>query len=320
MFRVYRRMEEIGAEARGCAVSIGNFDGVHAGHRRIFRRVVELGRERGWKPSVLTFNPHPTKVVAPARAPKLLSATQERLEYMRQESIEQVFVLPFDLTFSQQSPEEFVKHVLVDGIGAKAVLVGHNFRFGKAQAGDVAMLRTLGDRFGFCTEITPGVALRGRTVSSSAVRQLLAGGDVALAARFLERPYRLEGEIVQGHGIGSKQTVPTLNLRTEAEVLPATGVYVTRTSDLDSPRTWDSITNLGYRPTFDGQGLTIETFLLSSFDGSTPQRIRLEFLRRIREEMRFESPQALRTQIMKDVGRANIYFRRLRRAGIGMPG
>jgi riboflavin kinase / FMN adenylyltransferase len=318
-FRVYRRLDEIGPEARDCAVSIGNFDGVHAGHRRIFRRVVELGHERGWIPSVLTFDPHPTTVVAPARAPKLLSTTGERLEYMRQEGIEQVFVLPFDRTFSEQSPEEFVKRVLVDRIGAKAVLVGDNFRFGKAQAGDVAMLRALGDRFGFCTEITAGVKLRGRPVSSSAVRQLLRKGDVSLAARFLERPYRLEGDIVHGQGIGSKQTVPTLNLRTEAEVIPATGVYITRTSDIDSTRVWDSITNIGYRPTFEGQGLTIETFLLSPFDGATPNRIRLEFLRRVREERKFESPEALRTQIMFDVGRARAYFRRLDRAGLGTP-
>jgi riboflavin kinase/FMN adenylyltransferase len=207
----------------------------------------------------------------------------------------------------------------VDRIGAKAILVGDNFRFGQGQAGDVALLRSLGERFGFSVEITPAVEMRGRVVSSSAVRQLLIGGDVSLAARFLERPYRLEGKVVHGQGIGSKHTVPTLNLQTEAEVIPAAGVYITRTWDVESSRVWDSITNVGYRPTFDGEGLTIETFLLSPFDGSTPRRIRLEFLRRVRDERKFESADALRRQIMLDVGRAQSYFRRLARGGIGGP-
>jgi riboflavin kinase/FMN adenylyltransferase len=316
MFRVYRSLDEIRADAPHCALTIGNFDGVHAGHRRIFRRVVELARKRGWVPSVLTFDPHPTRVVAPDRAPKLLNTAVERLEYMREEGIEQVFMLPFDQAFSEQDPESFVRNVLVGRLRARGVLVGANFRFGKGQAGDIDMLRQLGERYGFTTEITEGVEMRGRLVSSSEVRRLLTSGDVSSAGRLLERPYWVEGEVVHGHGIGSRQTVPTLNLSTRAEVLPATGVYISRTRDLDSPRTWDSITNVGYRPTFDGQGLTIETFLLSPFDGNTPARVRLEFLRRVREERKFGSPEALKEQIMKDVGRAQAYFRRLKSAGL----
>jgi len=130
----------------------------------------------------------------------------------------------------------------------------------------------------------------------------------------LERPYSLQGEIVPGQGIGSKQTVPTLNLSTHAEVLPAIGVYITRTRDLDSERVWDSITNVGNRPTFSGEGLTVETFLLSPFDGRPPRRIRVEFLWRLREERKFESAESLKKQITADVGRANAYFRRLKRA------
>jgi riboflavin kinase / FMN adenylyltransferase len=311
MFRVYRTLDAIGQEARDCAVSIGNFDGVHAGHRRILRRVVELGRERGWIPSVLTFHPHPAKVLAPDRAPKLLTSLEGRLAYMRAEGIEQAFVLPFDRAFSEKSPDEFARDILVGRIGARAVLVGENFRFGRGQSGDVELLRKLGERYDFLTEVAAAVTIRGRMVSSSEIRRLILAGAVSAAARLLERPYALEGDVVRGQGIGSKQTVPTLNLATDAEVIPATGVYITCTHDLDSSRSWQSITNVGYRPTFNGQGLTIETFLLSAFDGETPARTRIEFLRRVREERKFESADALKSQIMKDVSRAQAYFRRM---------
>ena len=319
MFRVYRSLDEIGPETANSAVTIGNFDGAHAGHRRIFRRVVELARERGWTPSMLTFDPHPTKVVAPDRAPGLLSTPEQRLQYARAEGIEQAFILPFDEPFSQQSPEQFVRNVLVDRIGARAVLVGDNFRFGRGQSGDIALLRRLGDQHGFCTESVPGVKMRGRMVSSSEIRRLIKDGQVSLAARLLQRPYSLSGRVVRGQGIGSKQTVPTLNLATEAEVIPATGVYITRTHDPNSSRSWESITNVGYRPTFDGQGLTIETFLLSAFDGDTPDQIRVEFLRRVREERKFDSPEALKAQILKDVARAQTYFRRCRSGFVKHP-
>ena len=152
-------------------------------------------------------------------------------------------------------------------------------------------------------------------MSSSEVRRLIEAGNVSLACRLLERPFALEGQVVPGHGVGSKQTVPTLNLHTEAELLPATGVYITRTSDLKSDRRWDSITNVGYRPTFDGDSLTVETFLLSPLSGEPPAEIRVEFLRRVREERKFENPSALKTQILKDVARAQAYFRRTARLG-----
>ncbi len=313
MLHVYRGLNEIDSEARDCVVSIGNFDGVHAGHRRIFRRVVELGLERKWKPSVLTFDPHPVRIVAPDRAPKLLNTPEERLEYMEEEGVEQVFMLPFDKPFSEQSPADFVHDVLVGGLGARGVLVGDNFRFGKGQAGDVALLKELGDKYGLHVEVTAGVRLRGRAVSSSEVRRLLLRGDVSMACRLLERPYSVQGEIIHGQGIGSKQTVPTLNLSTQADVIPAAAVYITRTRDLDNQRAWESITNVGYRPTFGGEELTIETFLLSPFDGDTPRRVRLEFLRRVREERKFDSPEALKKQIMSDVERTHIYFRRRKR-------
>ena len=296
-------------------VTIGNFDGLHAGHRRIMKRVAEIARENGWIPTVLTFDPHPTRVVAPSRSPKLMTTMQQRAELMRAAGIERVVVKPFTAELSKLTPVEFVQKILIQELDARAVLVGDNFRFGAGQAGNVALLRTLGEQLGFVTEIIHEVKRHGRTVSSSAIRHILEDGDVALANRLLEHVYAIEGEVVSGRGVGSKQTVPTLNLDTNAELIPATGVYITATTDLDTPgRRWNSITNIGFRPTFeDGKGLSIETFLLSPLTGEAPRRIRLQFLRRVREERKFENPEALKAQILKDVSRAQAYFRRLRR-------
>ena len=200
------------------ALTIGNFDGVHAGHREILRRVVELARQRGWKPSVLAFDPHPARIVAPERAPRLLTTPEERALLMREEGIEQVLILPFTRELAGFTPERFVREIVVERLEARAVLVGDSFRFGHEHAGDTRLLAELGRRHGFLVEAVPAIRLRGRAVSSSEVRRLIQEGNVALAARLLARPYALAGEVVAGQGIGSKQTVPTLNLAPAADV------------------------------------------------------------------------------------------------------
>jgi riboflavin kinase/FMN adenylyltransferase len=265
------------------------------------------------QPAVLMFDPHPACVVAPERAPRLLTSPDERSELIRGQGIEHVLIQPFTAGLAQLTPEEFATRFLRDGLGARVVVVGEGFRFGCKQAGDTAMLEELGTRLGFAVRLLPTVTWRGRRVSSGEVRRLVLAGDVSTAARLLQHPHAIAGSIVQGHGIGSKQTVPTLNLQTDAQVIPAQGVYITRTSDQAGERRWNSITNIGHRPTFGGdQQLSIETFLLDPFDGVTPHDIRLEFLRRVREERKFESPEALKTQILRDVSRAKAYFRRVR--------
>ncbi len=294
-------------------VTIGNFDGLHAGHRHLVRRVVALANKNGWRSMAVTFDPHPTTVVAPQRAPRLLTTPHQRAELMRAAGIQEALILPFTKELACLSPEEFVKSILVDRLHARIVLVGDNFRFGHRATGHVDTLRDLGLHYDFEVEACGAVRRRGRIVSSSEVRRLVEAGQVSLACRLLERPYALEGRVVPGHGVGSKQTVPTLNLQTKAEVLPARGVYITRTFDLSADRKWESITNVGYRPTFDGDSLTIETFLLSPLVGEPPAEIRVEFLRWVREERKFETPAALKAQILKDVSRAQTYFRRTRR-------
>jgi len=309
---IYRSLAEVTGDFGPCAITIGNFDGVHSGHRQIMRRVAAIAREHGWKSAVLTFDPHPTKLVAPARAPRLLTTPEQRARVIEEQGIDEVLILPFTPEIAKLTPEEFVHEILADKLQARAVLVGDNFRFGNRAAGDANMLVELGRKYGFEVEITGTITWRGRIISSSEIRRLIEAGDVARACRMLGRPYRLEGVVVRGEGVGSKQTVPTLNLDTQAEVLPQTGVYVTRTHDAAALRTWPSITNVGYRPTFDGNRLTIETYLLAPLEGDAPVEIAVEFLRHVRDERKFEDAAALKTQILRDVGRAQVYFRRLR--------
>jgi riboflavin kinase/FMN adenylyltransferase len=311
--RLFRSLDQVPADFGPCALTIGNFDGVHFGHRRILKQVVALAAARGWKPAVLTFDPHPTQVVAPDRTPVLLTSPAHRAELMEEEGIAEVLILPFTAEIARLSPEDFVRQLLVERLGVRAVLVGDNFCFGYRQSGNVQLLAQLGGKMGFETEIVPAVKWRGRMVSSSIVRTLLRAGQVSLAAHMLQHPYALDGAVVQGRGVGSKQTVPTLNLAPDGGMVPAAGVYVTRAYDLAGGRRWNAITNVGYRPTFGASDrLTIETFLLDPFSGDTPARIRVEFLWRVRDERKFDSPAALKEQILRDVHTAQRYFRRLR--------
>jgi riboflavin kinase/FMN adenylyltransferase len=282
------------------AVTIGNFDGVHLGHQEILRRLKQTAKRLNVAPAVITFDPHPARIVAPERAPKLLSTVPQRLQWIREAGIENVLVIPFNREFMMLSPDQFIDQVLIHSLGAKAVLIGENFRFGHRHAGDTAMLQ----KRGFEVEIISGVRYRNVLVSSTEIRNRVLAGNVAGAMRMLGRPYGLEGTHVAGHGIGAKQTVPTLNLKTEAEAIPANGVYVTKIGK------WKAVTNVGVRPTFNGEGLSIESFILEGYQEPAPENFRVDFYHRLREERKFESPEALKKQIMRDVAKAHAYWRR----------
>jgi riboflavin kinase/FMN adenylyltransferase len=303
--KAFRALSEIPPDFEPSVVTIGNFDGVHAGHREILRRVATIASERDLVPVVLTFDPHPAQVLAPHRAPKLITTISQRLRRMDSEGIEAALLLPFSMDIARLSPEDFARDVLANALHARVVIVGEDFRFGHKQAGDLATLRTLGEQFGFEVESAGVILRRGERISSTAIRKLIEAGKVSRACRMLGEPFALEGPVVKGQGIGKKQTVPTLNLAPENELLPKTGVYVTRTNQLRS------ITNVGYRPTFDGQDLTIETFLLDPLPDPPPDRIEVSFLWYIREEKKFDAPELLRAQIMKDVAIANRLHARL---------
>jgi riboflavin kinase/FMN adenylyltransferase len=315
--KVFRSQAEVPESFGPSVVAIGNFDGVHAGHRQIMRRVAILAHARGYTPTILTFDPHPARVLAPDRAPKLLMTIDQRLRNMEAEGIEAVFLLPFSLEFARLTPEEFADGILAKTLHARVVLVGEDFRFGHRQAGNTGTLRALGERLGFELEAVPGVARRAERISSTVIRKLVTTGSVSRACRMSGAPFALEGTVVRGQGIGSKQTVPTLNLAPLNEVLPKNGVYVTRTLDLDSKRVWNSITNVGYRPTFGGEGLTVETFLLDPPGEPQPERIEVSFLAFVRDERKFESPEALKAQILRDVNVAHRLHCRLAKFRMG---
>jgi phosphoribosyl 1,2-cyclic phosphate phosphodiesterase len=302
-----------GPSGRGSVLSIGNFDGIHLGHQAILRAAVSRAQETKDVATALTFDPPPLKVLRPESAPPRLSTNEQRIERFDALGIESAVVLPFTMDLARLSPEDFVVEVLVRGLRVRAVLVGEDFHFGHRQAGDVKFLRQLGMHHGFEVVITPPVVYRGEIVSSTAIRRAIAAGDVTHASALLGRPFSLSGQVVRGTGTGRRFTFPTLNLAPEQELLPARGVYVTRTQLEGETKSRRSVTNVGMRPTFNGSALSVETHLLDfsgEFDG---QRIEVQFWKRLREEKKFSGPEELRAQIARDIESADRFFSRLRR-------
>jgi len=293
-------------------LAIGNFDGIHLGHQAILRATVERAQALNAVSTALTFDPSPRKVLRPETAPLRLSTNAQRMEWFNALGLEAVVVLPFTLDLARLSPEEFVEQILLRDLHIKAVLVGENFKFGHKQAGDVKLLSQLGAKHGFAVVIVPPVVYRGEIVSSTIIRREVAEGDVSHAGRLLGRPFALTGEVVSGTGTGSRFTFPTLNLAAEQELLPARGVYITRTCLDGEPRSQRSVTNIGVRPTFNGSSLSIETHLLDAQLAASPKRIEVRFWKRLREEKKFTGPDELRAQIAADIARANKFFSRLR--------
>jgi len=294
-------------------LAIGNFDGIHLGHQAILRATVERAHALNAVSTALTFDPSPRKVLRPETAPPRLSTNAQRMEWFNALGLEAVVVLPFTLDLARLSPNEFVEQILVRDLHVKAVLVGENFRFGHKQAGDVKLLSELGSKHGFDVVIIPPVVYRGEVVSSTIIRREVAEGDVSHAARLLGRPFALTGEIVSGTGTGRKFTFPTLNLAVEQELLPARGVYVTRACLEGETRSHRSVTNIGFRPTFNGSSLSVETHLLDAQLSTAPKRMEVRFWKRLREEKKFSGPEELRAQIASDIAVANRFFSRLRR-------
>jgi phosphoribosyl 1,2-cyclic phosphate phosphodiesterase len=301
------------ASGRGSVLTIGNFDGLHLGHQAILRAVVKRASETGDVATALTFDPSPRKVLRPESAPLRLSTNAQRMDWFGFLGLEAAVVLPFTLDLARLSPDDFVQQILVRGLHVRAVLVGENFRFGHQQAGDVSLLRALGARHGFAVEIIPPVAYEGEIVSSTVIRREIAAGNLTHAARLLGRPFALTGEIAPGTGTGRRFTFPTLNLKPDQELLPARGVYVTRTLLAGETKSRRSVTNVGMRPTFNGSSLSVETHLLDFSQEVTARRMEVHFWKHLREEKKFTGPDELRTQIARDIASADAFFSRLRR-------
>jgi len=289
-------------------VSIGNFDGLHLGHKEILKTVAKRSRELGLRSVAMTFSPHPIRVLAPNRPLRLISTADQKTRLIENAGIDMLFIAHFDTAFSRLSPEDFVEKYLIQGLKARSVCVGGNFNFGYRGSGTIETLRRFREQFEIIE--VPPVRMRGMLASSSTIRQLVADGAVSRACRLLGRWIEIEGKLVSGAGRGRTMHVPTLNLESENELIPKMGVYVTRIS-LDDGSSMDAVTNIGVRPTFNESNLTIETFVLNKAVPAGAERARLAFLHRLRDEIKFASAEALRQQIAVDVQRAEKFFRML---------
>ena len=291
-------------------LALGNFDGVHRGHRKILERVVRGAAEHGGTPMAMTFDPHPPRVVRPDKAPPLLMTIPQRLEALGAAGMRAVAVVRFTPELSQWDAETFVQRVLVEWLHVSEVWVGANFLFGHERSGTFSVLRQLGLRFGFRADKIDPVRYKDFVVSSTRIRRLASEGRMDEAGALMGRPYSLDGTVVHGRGKGREIGVPTANLETENELLPPTGVYAT-TLTVDGVDL-ASVTNVGVRPTFgEGGPMVVETHVLGDPGDLYGKRVRLGFVQRLREERRFPDVDALVAQIEADRRQAERLFSKL---------
>jgi riboflavin kinase / FMN adenylyltransferase len=305
--QVFRNLGEIPRSFGHTVVSIGNFDGVHLGHQFILERLKLSAAARSSRSVAVTFDPHPLRILRPESCPRLITPLETRLELLRDAGVDAVLVLPFTAELSRMRAAEFVTVIVHDALRAVEVHEGTNFRFGYRAEGGMHELTELGRTLGFEVVIHAACQVRGFTVSSSKIRDLLARGKLSTARALLGHGFFVDSTPASGRGIGGTLTVPTINLAPYQDLLPANGVYVTR---LRIAGEWfDAVTNVGNRPTFGADSFAVESHLLDfrpiPLDDQTP--LRLLFYRRLREERKWPSPETLREQIMRDVARAKRY-------------
>lgn len=283
-------------------VALGNFDGVHLGHRAILKAAVERARAAAGTALALTFEPQPAKLLSPERAPRLIVAPEDKLEMLAAAGLDAVIVLDFTLALSRLTPREFARDYLVGRIGAREVVVGHSVSFGHRRAGNAAVIVELGGELGFTATVVGPVRVGALEVSSTRIRRLIAAGDLRAAAALLGRNHFLSGVVVPGDGRGRRLGFPTANLQSATECVPPHGIYATRVVLPEAAN--PSATSIGVRPTFGRSEPTIETYIFDFDHDLYGTKVRVEFVERIRDELRFESVEALKAQMALDVRRA----------------
>ncbi len=291
-------------------LALGNFDGLHRGHTKIIERVRRVAAERGSTSLVLTFDPHPPRIVRPDKAPPLLMTLEQKLEALEKAGIQGAAIVRFTHEVSQWEPETFVRAVLVDWLRISEVWVGADFLFGRNRSGNFSLLRAVGQHYGFRVEKIDPVRYKDFVVSSTRIRRLVAEGRVDEAGALLGHHVFIDGVVVEGAKRGRELGVPTANLRTENELLPPNGVYAT-TATVDGV-VYPGVTNIGLRPTFEDSARTvIEVHILEFNRDIYGQKVRLGFVQRLRDERRFPDVDALKSQIDADIRRARRLFDRL---------
>jgi riboflavin kinase/FMN adenylyltransferase len=306
--QIFRKLEEIPADFGPTLVSVGNFDGVHRAHQAVLHDIATRAQEKKLKSVAVTFEPHPSRILHPDSSVRLLTPTPEKLRLLKTTGIDAVLVLPFGRDLSLLTPREFAEEILKKKLKACEIDEGYNFHFGHKAAGDVNTLADFGQEMGFTVKVFPQMTLRGESVSSSQIRKLLNAGRVSRARHLLGRPFAILSTAGRGRGYGSKYTVPTINLSRYEELVPQDGVYVTRTRVKED--CFDSVTNVGHRPTFGSDSFAIESHLLNFYPIalSADTEVEVFFLQRVRDEIKFPSVDALREQIARDVKKAKHYF------------
>jgi riboflavin kinase/FMN adenylyltransferase len=306
--QVFHKLEDVPAAFGLSLVTVGNFDGVHRAHAHVLGEIVQRARASGAQAVAVTFEPHPGRILRPDAALKLLTPLPEKLRLLEGTGIDAVLILPFGRDLSLMTPRQFAERILKKILHAREVHEGYNFRFGHKAAGDVKLLSQLGQEMGFEVKVYPEQKLRGEPVSSSHIRKLIREGRVSRARHLLARPFGILGTPGRGRGLGSKYTVPTINLARYEEHVPKDGVYVTWTR-VGAER-FDSVTNIGNRPTFGTDSFAIETHLLNfhPIELTPESEVEICFLHRVRDEIKFPSVEALREQIAHDVKKARRYF------------
>lgn len=289
-------------------LTLGVFDGLHIGHQQIMQTVVDRAKAIHAVPTAITFDPHPRAVLHPESAPPLLQTLDQRLANFEFLGIEQTIVIPFTREFAANPAEDFLKDIIRDRLHAKEVYLGKGFAFGRSRGGNIELLRRMSAELGFAADEVEEVQLRGRRISSSAIRELLNNGRVNLARRMLGRPYGVEGVVIRGNRRGHTIGFPTANLKPQNRVIPRYGVYATAT--LIDGHWRRSITNIGVRPTFETEAEpSIESYIFDFDSDLYGDSLRVRFLHRIRDERKFNGIDELKSQIERDTRRARNYFR-----------
>jgi riboflavin kinase/FMN adenylyltransferase len=305
---IFHKLEDIPADFGPTVVSVGNFDGVHRAHRQVLADIVESARKSGAKAVAVSFEPHPLRILRPDFALRLITPTPEKIRLLGTTGIDAVLLLPFTRDLSLMTPRQFAGDSVKQRLKAREVHEGFNFRFGHKAEGNVDLLCELGKKLGFGVRVYSEMRLRGEPVSSSQIRKLIIEGRVNRARYLLGRPFSVLSSPGRGRGYGAKHTVPTINLSRYEELLPKDGVYVTRTRV--GEECFDSVTNVGNRPTFGADSFAVETHLLNfhPIELAPETEVEIHFLQRLRDEIKFPSIDALRAQIAKDLKNARRYF------------
>jgi riboflavin kinase / FMN adenylyltransferase len=314
--QIFHKLDEIPADFGPSLVSVGNFDGVHRAHVRVLDEIVARSKQRHARSVAVTFDPHPMRILRPDAGLKLLTPGSEKVRLLEQTGIDAVAVIPFTRDLSLMSPREFVKLIICDRLHAIEVHEGYNFRFGHKATGDVTLLTQLGAECGFEVITYTELRLRGESVSSTRIRELIQKGDIRRARFLLGRPFSIQSTAGRGRGYGSKYTVPTINLSRYEELVPRDGVYITQTRV--AAECFNSVTNIGNRPTFGSDSFAIESHLLNfhPLEITSETEIEISFLSRVRDEIKFSSVEDLRQQIQRDVAKAERYFRLMGRKAL----